>query len=789
MKTLLRTLARFKTATILNIVGLSVAFTSITVILMQVEYDLGFDKSYPASGLIYQLDYSGPDAKSENSPAFNQAMAATVVAGSPHILCGSVLQGPFLYGDQEIRETIYDVEKGASEGFTADVMLVSDSLPVVFGLEIAEGSLTQFMATRGSTIISQSTARKLFGRNSAVGRMISLRGNAIPVMAVYEDLPENSTLKNGVISNRGPLGGNTRLNAARDYYAYVRIDSPEHVPTIEQTVTALWNRDRKPEEQLTFRLTNLHDRYFVKNNNTAAQGNLTAVYSLLGIALIILLVAMINFVNFATSMIPLRIRHINTRKVLGCPISVLRLQQCLEAVILSFVSALVSFCAVYFLSGSPVASLLTVNMAPAGHLPLLSGILLLSVGVGVVAGIYPAWYSTSFPPALVLKGSFGLTPQGRKLRFSLIAFQYCISLILIISALFVRQQYQYMQNYDIGMERENILSTSLTYPMFAGRDAEQLRNTIETQLKAHPDIADVTFSSGFIVSSGGMNWETTYKNEPVQFTAIPVYYNFLSFMGMSLEEGRGFLPSDQLSENGMLVFNETARKQFGFEPGSILPALAGREQAEVVGIAADFNFRPLSEGIKPLALYVSKSWRMLDTYVKVRGNHIQPAMEHIRATLLAYDPGAQDKLEINLMDQRIGQLYKTEKNLGDLIFLFSLLSVFISTVGAFGLILFETQFRRKEIGVRKVFGASVQDILGMFNRRYARIVVICFVIAAPLAWQLIVQWQSSFAYKAPVGIGIFLIAFSIVLLITVITVTLQCYRVATANPIEAFKVD
>ena len=780
-RNLFRTLIRFKAATLLNLIGLSVALAAFFIILTQVRYDLTFDKGYPNSGKIYQVDLWNPIPKHYSS-TLSQFLLQEIGQSSPLIR-----QSAFL-DKQDDRAGFFDPRKGSEGTLTEPIVLASGSLPELFGLTWIEGNPAAFQAPN-TALLSESSARRLFGDESPVGKQLgcirSTESDAVylQVVGIHKDLPENSSLPNGIMINseQNVIPGNQNFL----YMLYLQIDTPEQASQVEQLLTSRypeWEHHADSTQSRPVRIIDLHDAYFTAMNGSRSQGNLTTDYALIAIAILILSIAIINFINFSTALVPKRIRNINTRKVLGSSLSSLRIEQIVEAMTLTLLAGGIAILIVSVIADTRLASLLVADIHPT-HNPLLIystlGIALLS---GLLAGLYPAFYSTSFPTALALKGTFGLSAQGRQLRLTLIGFQYFISLIITIVASSIYDQYLFMRNYDIGLSCDHILSTQISARM------SQQRNAIAQKLKENPNIPDVTFSFSDIIGQGSMRWSMPYRNQRIQLTGMPVAPNFPAFMNLPIIEGRDFRELDR-QRNGTFLLNRTAQKQFDILIGDQLATPVGGV-GEIVGITEDFNQKSLYYSIEPTALCVlpdTVSWPLLQLYAKVNPVQLESTRQYIEQTLLSFDPNARNVINVEFMNDQLAQRYRSEKKLAFLIFAFSLLAILICSVGAFGLILFETQYRRKEIALRKTFGATVNDILAMFNRRYVTIVLICFVLAAPTAYAITQRWVQNFAYKAPSNGWIFLLALGIVLLITLATVTWQSYRSATENPAISIK--
>ena len=781
LKYLLLSLSRFKSATLLNLIGLSVAFASFLIIMAQVRYDLTFDKGYPNSGSIYLIDLWNPLSKSYRNMQ-SQFLMDEIRQASPLIR-----QSAFI-NRRDNQAEFFDPRKDSETTFTEAFISGASTLPELFGLQWIEGNPSDFQAPN-TVLLSESTARRLFGDESPVGKQLgcirSTEAEAVylQVVGLYKDLPENSSLPNGILLNseHDVIPGKQNFL----YTLYLQIDTPEQAAQVEQLLATRypdWEPHTDSLQNRPVRIVDLHDYYFIPANGTRSQGNLTTDYALIAVALLILTIAIINFINFSTSLIPKRIRNINTRKVLGSSRAALRFEQIAEAMILALLAGGVAILIVALVADTRFASLLVADIHPSK----IGGLLVLTLGIallcGLIAGLYPAFYSTSFPTALVLKGSFGLSARGRQLRMALIGFQYFISLVLIIVASLIYHQYSFMRNHDIGLTCDNILSTQISARM------SQQRDVIAQKLKENPNIQDVTFSFVSLANPSSMKWSMPYLNQKIQFTAFPVAPNFPSFMNLPIIEGRDFRELDR-QRNGTFLFNRTAQEQFGIHIGTHIANPTGGS-GEIVGITEDFNLKSLYYSIEPMALYVFQdtlSWPLLQLYVKINPVQLESTRQYIEQTLLSFDPSTRNVINVEFLDAQLEQHYRSEKKLASLIFTFSLLAILICSVGAFGLILFETQYRRKEIALRKTFGATVADILAMFNRRYVTIVLICFVLAAPTAYFISTRWAQNFAYKASFNGWLFLLALAIVLLITLGTVTWQSYRSATENPAQAIK--
>jgi putative ABC transport system permease protein len=498
---------------------------------------------------------------------------------------------------------------------------------------------------------------------------------------------------------------------------------------------------------------------------------------------VIIVIAGINFTNFTTALSPMRIKNINTQRVLGLQQRTIRWLIVSEAVFFSLSSFLVALFLMMLLQITPLTGLVDVDLSLVSHPAIVGCTALVALLAGTIAGAYPSRYMTSFAPALVLKGSFGLSPKGKKLRNTLISIQFVASFALIIGASFMYLQNKFIQKSPLGYDKENLVAVDI-------RRIRENRDAYTNQIKTHAGVEDVTYSTVLLSSAraeGYDRWGISYRGEVIWVRVIPAHYTFLDVMGIEITEGRSFRQEDGHSNQGAWVFNESARQQFNLEMNSSFAEWPG---GEIIGFIPDIKYASFHTAVEPMGFFVPGTGNRLNTanfaYIKLnKGTNIRAAISHIHASLAEFD--ASYPFEVHFFDEVLQRLYETETSLSLLISLFSLLAIFISIVGVFGLVVFDSECRRKEIGIRKVLGASTIGIIIMFNKAYFKLLVICFVIAAPLAWYAVTRWLENFAYKTPMYWWVYLLAFVAVAVITACTVTLQNWRVANDDPVKAIK--
>jgi putative ABC transport system permease protein len=685
----------------------------------------------------------------------------------------------------------FEEQKPAKETY-APFCVVSSGIVEVLSLECFSGDFKRFEEPN-SAIIYKSVADVLFSDSEAVGSSIVLYDqirDTLQVVAVFQDLPENCSFKSGVFSNIG--------DAYMDYegewsfYYFYKLNSPYAKSDIEQQADKLIlekfkdNGNEITKEDNIVVLEAFSNLYYSPYGNMGQTGNRALMLLLTSIAWVIILIAVINYINFFMALVPIRIRNININKVFGTPTSALRLNIIGEAVgllLLSFSSALLL---VELVSDTFINELISTSLKLKENLFIVSMTGILVVLIGVLAGLFPAFYITKFNPAFVLKGSFGRNKQGRRLRNLLVIFQFTISMLLIIGSSFVYLQSHYMQKYNYGFNRDRLATVWVDYNI-----ASQPQ-TFLSELRKNPAIEEVELAQTDIVNIG-MKWGMNFKEEHIEFYCCRVSWHYPEFMGLKLKEGRFFNEEDALKIAGALIFNETAANKYNLKVRDILGWNVENYPMEIVGIVEDFNFGSLQQEIEPFALYEPGTSGYLPSNAHIRlspAADFKQTADFITSCMKEISPDIEtDKIKITPFDATLENLYTKEINLTKIISLFSLVAIIISLMGVFGIVVFENQHRRKEIALRKIHGSTAMLILGMFNRKFIYILLISFVIAAPIAYFGVVKWLSGFAYRTPIYGWVFAAGFLVVALITLLTVTLQTLSVANENPIRAIKAE
>ena len=769
-------------STLINILGMSVAFAAAMILMVQVKWDATYDKNFEGHEQVFRLENNWMD-QGLFSTYISRPFIERARDASPNIEAICTWQPS---GD----EVLYK-EGDRESPITIPTARVDSSFFSVFPVEWVEGSAREFDAAR-TCVLNEVFAKMLFGQESAVGKILENgSGESGRIIGVFRNTPRNFTAHIGMLST---LGDTDRENSNEwSYNAYLKLKDPSLAKETEDAIyTALGeyissDEERRAEYRNGFRISQIHEAHFERDvRANVPSANKAITITLAAIAILLILIAIINFINFAFAEIPFRIKNINTRKVLGEGRGSLIGRQLLNAGLIALVAFGLACLIVHVVSGTSWASYVSDSIAlkdNTGILAITLGVALLSA---VAAGIAPALYSTSQPAALVLKGSYGTSVRGRSLRNALVALQFILSFVFILMALYVNVQTKFMMRKDMGFPQENILQ------VWCGYYAGGAHNALHDKLLQNPSIVDVTFSDNLIVSDQKMGWGRTGDDgKQIFMEVLPVTDDFVRFFDLQIVDGRDFQESDNQSETGCFIANETFIHSFPqYHVGS--QVVGHVDDTPIVGIVKDFNFKSLQHPMGPLVLlnWGKTQWRNFSfMYVKTApGTNFKDISDHIKETVRAFDPTREpDQIEVRHLDEWIGNMYQSEQSLGKLITIASLVALLIAIIGIIGLVFFETQFIRKEIAVRRVNGATVGSIIQMINKKYLIMAGASFVIAAPVAFWLMTAWRKGFAYQAPVPMWIFLVALLAVSAITLAVVTLQSWRAANANPVESLK--
>jgi len=806
LKIAYRNLLRSKAFSTINIVGLSLGLATCMIISLFVLDELSFDRFHEKADRIVRVTFrANMGGNKIEEASVMPPTAQTMQRDYPEVLEATRLRtaGAFII---EKKEKVFKEE---------GVAFADSNFFQVFSFPLVIGHPQTALIKPNTLVISEKMAQKYFGNQDPVGKTLQTKNyeEVLEVTGVMADMPANSHFHFDFIIAMAGLP-EARINSwmQSEFYTYLVLPAgydfqklqaklPQMVekylgPGIQQAFGMSFSKFKQEGNDLGLFLQPLTDIHLRSDfdYDIAASGDVRYVYIFGAIALFMLLIACINFMNLSTAGASKRAREVGIRKVMGSVKSTLIGQFLLESILLTGV-ALVLAVVIVVLALPFFNDLTDKNLRLSfTTMPwLLPGLLLLGLVVGVLAGSYPAFFLSSFKPISVLKG--GSNPsslsRGRRsigLRGTLVVVQFCISIILIVGTTVVYQQLQFIQNTKLGYDKEQVLVLQATYRL--GQNEALLKK----QLLQDSRVVNATVS-GYVPAGPSFNnnfmvYGDDRANDYIKGICYVVDEDYIPTLGMEMVAGRNFSPEFGTDSSGIII-NETAAKQMGWGNDAIghtvtSPNNDGSKAAyRVIGVVKDFNFKSLHERIGPLMLTLGpNSGAML---AKVKTRDIPSLLQSVEKQWNALAPDAP--IEYSFLEENFNNTYRAEQKTGRVLGLFAVLTIFVACLGLFGLATFTAEQRTKEIGVRKVLGASVSGIVALLSKDFLKLVAISILIASPIAWYAMNAWLQDFAYKIDIGWWVFALAGLLAVGIALFTVSFQSVRAALRNPVESLRND
>ena len=777
LKIAVRNLVKHKAFAVLNITGLTIGLASSILILLWVQHELSFDRFHQQADQLYRITAEASDFKTAVSPA---AMAVGLKQELPAIENYVRISKPV---------TLF-LEKDDQQFEEKRIFYADPSFLDVFTFPLLNGNRQNALNQPDAILLTEAMASKYFGKENPVGQTLVLtnRGN-LTVTGVLANPPANSHLQFDFILPITTEAGK-QLNTVWgnfNHYSYLLLDK-----NAVKTEAALFNLEKQirtiyqkhiPEStlQVAFHLQPLTAIHLHSNLqiDLAGTGNMLYVKIFFIVAVFILIVACINFMNLATARSARKAKEVGLRKVVGASRIQLIVQFLGESTFLSFISLLVAIGLVFLflpafneLAGTRLAlELLNVK--------LILTLLGIAIATGLIAGSYPAFYLSRFQPSKVLKGPVKFTDGSQLFRNALVVTQFVVSIVLLIGTVVIYNQLQFIKSRNPGFEKSNLLYMSMT------GDIWNKQELLKASLQKNQLTSDFAIVSELPVNiDAGTNdvvWDGKDPNSQVIFPFLSVSENFIDVFQIQLLKGRSF-STDFVADSTNYVINETAMKTMGLNSENVLQqtlALNGRK-GMIIGVVKDFNFKPVHTTIEPLILELNK-WggHVIVRAAPGKSKETIQAMENMHQQL-----NPNFTLTYNFLDQDMANQYVGEQRIGKIFNLFTVLAILISCLGLYGLSAFMAQQRTKEIGVRKVLGASVGNILYLLSGSFTRLILIASLLALPLAWIVLNKWLEGFAYHITISWMVFILAPLAALLIAWITVGYESAKAALSNPVK-----
>jgi len=797
VKTALRNIFRHKLYSFLNIIGLSIGIASCILIIFYVHNELSYDRFNVNADLIYRL-----------CPTITTAERSMRLTTNAHPMA-PMLKEDYPEIEEYVRFTPYGgkqiVEHDGIVFYEERFVWTDDTLFDVFSFELIKGDEETALRAPYSLVLTQDIARKYFGTEDPIGRELRVNQNDLyKVTGVMKNVPQTSHIRPEIFASISSLELKPTGNSVRDllssinYFTYFQLREGTAIPELEQKFAGFIDKHLGPVLKnlggsVALDLQPLTDIYLHsdRENEMERTSDITYVYLFAGIGLFILLLACLNFMNLSTARSANRAKEVGLRKVVGAHKSQLMRQFLGESSILTFISIILSLVLV-FISTPLFRNISGKNLSAASILNpvLLAGLLGLFVVISFIGGSYPAFFLSAFRPVEVLQGKLRRGSKRSILRIAMVSLQFTVSIVLIIGTLIVGKQLNYIRNKKLGYEKDHIVTLQMRDP-----ETQKKHETLKEIISRHPNVLATSASATTPLGWNdfrGDHAEGKPENEVFMMFAQFVDHDFFDLYEMKIVQGREFSDEYPADAKEAIIVNQTMASKLGWTDDPINKTVdnnlaPGRtRQYRVVGVVEDYHFQSLHDSIAPMVIYNSCLFGGFDQIsVKVRPENIQETIGFLKTTWESFD--SKFPFEYAFLNDQYDQLYRAEERLGQLFGYFTLLAIAIGCLGLFGLTSFTAEQRTKEIGIRKVLGASVPGIVSMLVREFTRWVVLAVFIAWPIGYFVMSTWLQSFAYRIDLGIGTFLLAAFMAFIIAVITVCYQSIKAALSNPVQALK--
>ncbi|RAJ74972.1 FtsX-like permease family protein [Chitinophaga dinghuensis] len=784
LKIAYRSIIRNKAFSVINILGLAVGIASSLLLILWVQDEWQKGKHYDQLGDLYRImeneiadgrivtDYDTPGilAKELKVQLPEVAYAASISGHEDHI---------FSVGDKVTRQPGYYV---GSDWFN------------IYRIPLLAGTRESALTEPGSVAISRKLAAIYFhSPDAALGKMIRMDDKKdLRITAVFEDLPSNALEHYEFLRNwedylkmipwftaweAGGPGTRLRLQPNADP-AKVNAKLKSFLKGRSKDINATFNIELflQPESEVYL--------YSNFSNGQRNGGRISYVRIFIIVAIFLLVIAAINFMNLSTARAMKRAKEVGVRKVVGARRLSLIWQFMHEAILMTILAGIIAILLVW-------ACLPLFNIVSDKHLalPFTNGIfwlllLVILIATAALSGSYPAIFLSSMQPLRVLKGWLKAAPEAQLFRRVLVVFQFVLSILMIIGTIVVYQQLKYIQSRNLGFNKENLI-------IIPGEgNLRKHFDTFKKELLQQPGIANISYMQSNPLENGnttdGVKWRGMDPNLAIQFSNATIGYDFVRTMKLTLLSGREFSP-DFGTDTAAYLINEETAKRLGYADPIGQPLTFGQRPGTIIGLLKNYNFNSLHEPIRPIILRLAGGWGAESVLVRVQPGQTKQALASIETICKQMNP--MFPFTYSFLDKDYEAVYKSEAIVGRLVSLFTGLSVFIACLGLFGLAAFTAEQRTKEIGIRKVLGASVVGIVTLLSRDFLKLVLVAIIIASPLAWYAMAKWLENFSYRVSISWMVFVLAGIAALTIAALTISFQSVKAALMNPVNSLKGD
>lgn len=782
-----RSLLNNKFYTLINVSGLAVGMSAAILLLLWVQNELSYDKFNKDFKNIYQL--------SAHFKSNGENMTWKGVPGPLAVFANAI---PAIQSVVRINREFDQVlsDKNSNKIFDGNVIaFVDKDFFSMFSFNLLKGNKASLFPDNNSVVITQSTARKLFNSNVAVGKTISFQKHNFTITGLLQDFPENSSIRYDAIFPMGYYAQQFTLSGGNgdwktidqdvgnfSFTTYVKLQANADPVKTGMEFTKLYKEARNGDTNASFQLQNLADIHLVSADGNNAGLRMVQIFML--VVILLLAIASINYINLSTARSLIRAKEVSIRKIIGAKKQQLFFQFTIETILLFGMAIILTSVLIFLfmplyntISGKKISfNVLDINGWKVIGLAIL--------GTLLTSSIYPAVLLSSFKPIESLKGKFTSGIGIASFRKALVVFQFAISVILLVCTLIMGNQMSFIKNKDLGLDKSYVFSVPFT------QEAADHLEVVKSELKEQPGILNVTSSDAYNLldvgqSTGDIDWKTKPANSNMIIAQLSADKDFIPTMKIKFVEGNNFTGAP--SDSAYYILNETAVKEMGLKQPYVGQQISFHDmKGTIKGVVQDFHFKSLKEKIAPLILYTNRNNKNI-LHIRATAEKAQQAIASVEKQYKKY-AGAVP-FSYTFLDKAFEVQYQSDQHVGTLFNIFAGIAIFISCLGLFGLATYTAQVKTKEIGIRKVLGASIGGIVKLISKDFLLLVVIAIIIASPIAWWAMHKWLQGFAYRVTISYWVFILAGILALLIALATVSYQAIKAAIANPIKSLRTE
>ncbi|MFK5890052.1 MAG: ABC transporter permease [Flavobacteriaceae bacterium] len=775
MKSLYKSIVKYPISLVFNVLSLLIAFTGIITLVLYISYENNYDTFNKNYDNIYKINIGKDDG---TVPAKIAPIIEKNITNIEDIT-------PLWFISNAITTNKLKSKKIA---FYQRGMYANNQVFNIFTFPLILGEKEKALTNAYTIVLTEKLAKKLFGKENPIGKKVLLNKDSFTVTGVMKNIPDNASFHVSYIcsfiTQSQTPDSFTNSWSEWSFQVFCKVSKQANIAELTRKINSIdefenyfAGKDKKRDKDTLFHLKPLSALHFSSNNNfNIVNKKVLNVLSVL--ALVLFIMGMVNFINLTTAQSFQKSKSLSMKRVFGASKKSVFTQVIVEAVIISLFVMSFSFIAHRFLYPFLQNNLGISGMGFGNRPQYYFYFVAMAIIFGIIAGVYPAFYLNATPLSQSIHGAINLKDKGKSVRTVLLDLQFVFAVVLIISSIGIAKQISFWHNFDIGIQKKNIIYL---------RTTNQIRKHYKAfadELIKNRNITEYTYSN-FVPGSVGMGWGRMIDGQQVNFTSWPVDEHFVDFFNIKIVKGRSFSKNMEV-DKGTFILNEKAVEKFGWQKPLEKRIYGFSKDGSIVGIAKNFNFASLKEGITPMVfwLYDGRRYNLL---LKIKPKNLTQTISYIKTIWGKFEP-VQD-FNFKFLDDTLNRLYQKEERISNFIRIVTLWSMLLSIIGLLGLVIFTTRLRTKEIGIRRVNGASIFEIVKMLNLGFLKQVIFAFIIASPIAYYALKKWLESFAYKTTLSWWIFALAGIIILLFALLATSWFTWHAAKQNPVKSLKTE